>query len=98
MGGVAGGARTAGAGSSARLLVWLAVATIVLAGCGGGDGSAKVKVAQSRVSAKQQALSDAQSDLASTTASFCTSSASYITALDRYGDVLHRTAPTVGDV
>ena len=29
---------------------------------------------------------------------FCRSSGSYVTALDRYGDVLNQTTPTVGDV
>ena len=80
-----------------RLLAGLGVATLLLAGCGGGDGGS-VRLAESRVSAKQKALTDAQSELASKTAEFCGNSASYITALDRYGDVLHRTAATVGDV
>jgi murein L,D-transpeptidase YcbB/YkuD len=98
MGRVAGGRQMTGAGLLVRLLLWVGVATLALAGCGSGDGNAKVRLAESRVSAKQKALSDAQSELASKTAAFCTSSASYITALDRYGDVLQQTAPTVGDV
>jgi murein L,D-transpeptidase YcbB/YkuD len=81
-----------------RRLVWVGVIAIALAGCGSGGGDAKVKVAESRVSDKQKALSDAQSELTAKTAAFCKSSASYITALDRYGDLLHQTAPTVGDV
>jgi murein L,D-transpeptidase YcbB/YkuD len=83
---------------SMRLLVWIGVATIGVAGCGSSGGDANVKRAESRVSAKQEALSEAQAELASKTAAFCSSSASYITALDRYGDVLNQTAPTVGDV
>src|SRR6187431_1521517 len=31
-------------------------------------------------------------------AEFCTASTTYVTAIDRYGDVLNATAPTVGDV
>jgi murein L,D-transpeptidase YcbB/YkuD len=98
MGRAAGNRRTTRAGLRVRLLAWIGVATLALAGCGGDDGDAKVKRAESRVSEKQQALADAQAELASKTAAFCKSSASYITALDRYGDVLHETAPTVGDV
>jgi len=86
-------------GQLARLVACVGVAVLVLAGCGNsGGGDAKVKLAESRVSDKQKALADAQSQLAAKTDAFCKSSATYITALDRYGDVLHRTAPTVGDV
>jgi murein L,D-transpeptidase YcbB/YkuD len=41
---------------------------------------------------------DAQSNLSAKTAEFCQTSQGYIVALDRYGDVLNQTAPTVGDV
>jgi murein L,D-transpeptidase YcbB/YkuD len=81
-----------------RLLVCVGVATLALAGCSGGGENAKVKLAESRVADKQKALADAQADLTSKTAAFCKNGAAYITALDRYGDVLHQTAPTVGDV
>jgi peptidoglycan hydrolase-like protein with peptidoglycan-binding domain len=57
-----------------------------------------VKVAEARVATKQKALSDAQSALTAKIKAFCASSQGYITALDRYGDVLNQTAPTVGDV
>ncbi len=94
------GHRTHRGGLAVRLLVWVGIATLALSGCGGGSGAgtAKVKVAQSRVSAKEEALAQAQSELVAKTAAFCSGSASYITALDRYGDVLNQTAPTVGDV
>ena len=83
-------------GQLARLVACVGVAVLVLAGCGNsGGGDAKVKLAESRVSDEQKALADAQSQLAAKTDAFCKSSATYITALDRYGDVLHRTAPTV---
>jgi murein L,D-transpeptidase YcbB/YkuD len=81
-----------------RVLVWVGVATLAVSGCGGGGGDAKVKLAETRVSQKQKALTDAQADFASKTAAFCKTSTTYVTALDRYGDVLHKTAPTVGDV
>src|SRR5205809_862173 len=83
---------------AARLLIGIGTAVLVLAGCSSGGGDAKVKVAEHRVSDKQKALSDAQSQLTAKTTAFCKSSSTYITALDRYGDVLHQTAPTVGDV
>ncbi len=98
MGRVAGAGGTGGTGRLVRLLVGVGVAVLVVAGCDAGDGSAKVRLAESRVSAKQRALSDAQADLAAKTAAFCGAGATYVTALDRYGDVLNQTAPTVGDV
>lgn len=88
-----------------RQIVWgyrwapVSVAILVLAACGssgGGDGA--VKVAQAQVSAKEKSLSEAQSALTAKSTAFCKSSQSYIVALDRYGDVLNQTAPTVGDV
>jgi murein L,D-transpeptidase YcbB/YkuD len=83
---------------ASRLVIGFGIAILLLAGCSSGGGGAKVKVAEQRVSDKQKALTDAQSQLASKTTAFCQSSARYITALDHYGDVLHQTAPTVGDV
>ena len=70
-----------------------------LAGCdSGGDGNSDLKAAEARVSAKEKDLADAKADLADKSAEFCGASQTYITALDRYGDVLTQTAPTVGDV
>lgn len=57
-----------------------------------------MKLAEKRVADAQQAVSDAQTNLTAKSAEFCSSSRSYILALDRYGDVLNETAPTVGDV
>jgi peptidoglycan hydrolase-like protein with peptidoglycan-binding domain len=72
---------------------------LVLAGCSSdGDGSGALKVAQTRVAAKEKALSEATADAAAASTAFCDASSTYITALDRYGDVLTETAPTVGDV
>jgi peptidoglycan hydrolase-like protein with peptidoglycan-binding domain len=70
---------------------------IALAGCD-GDGSSALTAAEARVASKEKAVEEAQADLADKSAAFCGASATYITALDRYGDVLTRTAPTVGDV
>jgi peptidoglycan hydrolase-like protein with peptidoglycan-binding domain len=66
---------------------------LALASC-----SSSGSLPDARVSAKQKALTQAQAEAASATSHFCTTAADYITALDRYGDVLTATAPTVGDV
>jgi peptidoglycan hydrolase-like protein with peptidoglycan-binding domain len=82
-----------------RVIASAAVAIFALAGCSSsGKADANVKRAESKVSDTQKALADAQSESAAKNAAFCTSSESYINAIDRYGDVLHQTAPTVGDV
>ncbi|GAB1639875.1 peptidoglycan-binding domain-containing protein [Krasilnikovia sp. MM14-A1259] len=77
-----------------------ALVAAAVAGCGGGGGNGDVakRRAESEVAEKQKALDEARSDLTAKTTAFCTSTATYLTALDRYGDVLHSTAPTVGDV
>jgi chromosome segregation ATPase len=77
----------------------LAVAvTLAVAGCGSGDGDAQVQRAEKRLSEKQEAYAEAQAALAGQVDAFCRSSTTYVTALDRYGDLLNETAPTVGDV
>jgi peptidoglycan hydrolase-like protein with peptidoglycan-binding domain len=82
-----------------RVIAYAAVAMLALAGCSSSSKSnTNLKRAQSKVSDKQKALADAQSESAAKNAAFCTSSESYIKAVDRYGDVLNQTAPTVGDV
>src|SRR3954447_24833413 len=53
-----------------------------------GDGSTELRVAEAKVTAKQQAFTDAQADLKSKSDDFCDASADYLTALDRYGDVI----------
>ncbi|WP_345801297.1 peptidoglycan-binding domain-containing protein [Microbacterium sp. AZCO] len=83
-------------GLLATTLASIALAAVALAGCSGSLSS--VDVAQARVSAKEKAVSKAEDELAAASKQFCDSSKSYITALDRYGDVLTDTAPTVGDV
>jgi hypothetical protein len=81
-----------------RLAVAAGAVLLVVTACGGDDGQTEVERAESVVSAKQKALSDARAELDSATGAFCESSESYVTTLDRYGDVLNETAPTVGDV
>lgn len=80
----------------AAVVLWAAVAAIGLAGCSGGPSD--VDKAKAQVSAKEKAVADAQAALDTASQAFCGASKDYITALDRYGDVLHATAPTVGDV
>ena len=67
--------------------------TLALTGCSSGGSSP-----DALVSAKQKALTEAQAEAASARTKFCSTAADYITAVDRYGDVLTATAPTVGDV
>jgi murein L,D-transpeptidase YcbB/YkuD len=74
------------------------VTAILLAACSGGSGEGQTKAAQARVDAKQRAVSKAQQELTDAKSAFCGGASAYITALDRYGDVLNATAPTVGDV
>lgn len=80
-----------------RAVCAVCAVTLALASCG-DDGDTNLKRAQSRVTKAQEALADAKAELATKTTEFCTSTATYITALDRYGDILTETAPTVGDV
>ena len=76
--------------------VWVTVAVVALAGCSGEISS--VDRAQAQVTAKEKAVTQAEADLTAASATFCDASKTYITGLDRYGDVLNATAPTVGDV
>ena len=57
-----------------------------------------VAAAQANVATKQKALTEAEATKVAAATGLCTAGATYITALDRYGDVLTKTAPTVGDV
>ena len=81
------------------LALMLALAACGDGGDGGdGDGSTALKAAEAKVSAKEQALEDAKADFEEKSAQFCDASQTYVVALDRYGDVVHETAVTVGDV
>lgn len=81
-----------------RVLVAGTVVLLALGGCGRGDGDAATRAAQTRVDNKRAALDEARADLAGQVDGFCRGVATYLTALDRYGDILTATAPTVGDV
>ncbi|WP_245923744.1 peptidoglycan-binding domain-containing protein [Paractinoplanes atraurantiacus] len=71
---------------------------LAVAGCGGGDGDARVRMAERDLADSQERFAEAQAELAAKVDAFCQTSASYVTALDRYGDLINQTAPTVGDV
>jgi peptidoglycan hydrolase-like protein with peptidoglycan-binding domain len=77
-------------------VVSIVLAAVGLAGCAGEMSS--VERAQAQVSAKEKAVTQAEADLVAASDQFCEAGETYIVALDRYGDVLHATAPTVGDV
>ena len=74
----------------------LALVATALFGCS-GDVSA-VDRAQAQVTSKEKAATEAKAAATTASDTFCQSSKTYIQALDRYGDVLTQTAPTVGDV
>ena len=79
-------------------IAWLVAALMVVAACSDSDSDTAVTRAEAKVTAKERALSSAKSDAAAATEAFCGASKTYIVALDRYGDVLNATSPTVGDV
>ena len=89
------GHRSRRTGPAAGIVLVLALG---LAGCGDGDGDAALRAAEANVTAKQEALDSAEEAAAEATSALCEAGASYITAIDRYGDLLVQTAPTVGDV
>jgi peptidoglycan hydrolase-like protein with peptidoglycan-binding domain len=71
---------------------------VALSGCSEDPAVTPVEAAQAEVAAKEKALAEAEAEATAAAAGFCEASSTYITALDRYGDVLNETAPTVGDV
>jgi murein L,D-transpeptidase YcbB/YkuD len=81
-----------------RLAVVGLATVLALAGCGSNDSGDPVKRAEARVAHQERVLADAQAAFDEASSAFCQSAGSYIGALDRYGDLLHATAPTVGDV
>lgn len=80
----------------ATSVIWVALVAVGLAGCAGDTSS--VERAQAQVTVKEKAVADAEDELDRASAQFCEASETYIVALDRYGDVLNASAPTVGDV
>ncbi|HYH71969.1 MAG TPA: peptidoglycan-binding domain-containing protein, partial [Nocardioides sp.] len=88
-------------GPRVRAAVGLACAWLVLVACGDdGDSTSndEVERAQARVEAAKRDLVDARDAAEVAATEFCDQARDYITALDRYGDVLASTKPTVGDV
>ena len=85
-------------GLPVRAAVGVACACAVLVACGGDGGSDEVERAQARLEAAQDDLVDAQEAADVAASAFCDQTRDYIAALDRYGDVLSTTQPTVGDV
>ena len=83
-------------GLRAAAIVVVTLVAVGLAGC--ADDASSVDRAQAQVTAKEKALTEAEADLTAASGAFCEASETYIVALDRYGDVLNDTAPTVGDV
>ena len=71
---------------------------LALTGCSGDTQDASLKKAQATVTAKEKDLTEAEAAAKTAATGFCTASTTYVTAIDRYGDVLNATAPTVGDV
>jgi len=84
-------------GLTVRFALGVVCAGVVLVGCGDG-GDTDVQRAQARVEAAQDDLGDAQEAAEAAATAFCDQAREYVTALDRYGDLLTSTKPTVGDV
>ncbi len=84
--------------SAVRGLVVAVVVASAVAGVWGCSAQSPVARAEQEVRAKERALADAEAAATDTADAFCSASADYVAALDRYGDVLHDTVPTVGDV
>lgn len=83
-------------GARTAALAGLALAALALTAC--SSDITTVDQAQANVKVKEQAVSDAEAAFTTASASFCDSASDYIAAVDRYGDVLTQSAPTVGDV
>ena len=83
-----------------KQLTAILAATVLLATCAAcsDDPESAVDRAEAAVQVKEKAVTDAQATADDTVQKFCGDAQTYIVALDRYGDVLTSTAPTVGDV
>src|SRR6187549_2428002 len=71
--------------------------TSMLTACS-DDPESEVDRAQARVDKAKGDLTDAKDAAKSAKDDFCGQTADYVAALDRYGDLLHASTPTVGDV
>ena len=76
----------------------VAAVLVVLTGCSDDGKDSSLAAAQATVTAKEESLAEAEAAATEAAAEFCTASTGYVAAIDRYGDVLNATAPTVGDV
>jgi peptidoglycan hydrolase-like protein with peptidoglycan-binding domain len=81
-----------------RVLAMSGVAAVTLALAACSSDITTVDQAQAQIAAKQKAVDTANEEFAAASATFCANATDYVVAIDRYGDVLHDTAPTVGDV
>jgi len=81
---------------SARAIAAAALVALALSAC--SNDITTVDQAQANVRVKEQAVTDAEAAFTTATAAFCDNASDYIEATDRYGDVLTKSAPTVGDV
>jgi peptidoglycan hydrolase-like protein with peptidoglycan-binding domain len=86
-------------GLTVRAAATVTCACLGLVACSDdGGGNDEVQRAQARLKAAQDDLADAQEAAEEAASEFCGQVTDYVTALERYGDVLTSTAPTVGDV
>src|SRR4051812_7987698 len=83
---------------ASRLLVGLAIGTVMSTVACSSDAPNSVDAAQKVVTAKQSAVDDANKAFTDAEAAFCDSSKTYITAVDQYGKLFDTSAVTVGDV
>ena len=83
-------------GFECAAVVWVAIAAVALAGCAVADSTASNGRRPGH--GQRERCGGAQAELTAASGAFCEASEDYVVALDRYGDVLNDTAPTVGDV
>jgi len=76
--------------------------SFLVAGCTPGgdddDETTDLERAQAQVAAAEKDLAEAQDESQKATDAFCSGGTDYVKALDRYGDIITSSAPTVGDV
>lgn len=82
-----------------RLAATAACVALVVAGLAGCTGElSPIDAAEAQVTAAEESVTEAEAALKDASDTFCQASETYIVALDRYGDVLNATEPTVDDV
>jgi len=86
-------------GRGARLATTVVTAAVLLGACTSEtSGDATLRAAEAKVVSARAAVDGAKAEAETKRAEFCSAGTTYITALDRYGDILNGTTPTVGDV